>query len=85
MEPVGEIINTKQLRTGMGTLIRRVGEGRSFLVLHRSKPVFRVIPHDNPGRQMPPLDKDPVFALGALGKSTDGLDSKDHDRLLYGR
>jgi len=85
MEPVGEIINTKQLRTGMGAVIRRVGEGRSVLVLHRSKPVFRLVPHDGPVQPLPPLDGDPVFALGALGRSTDGFGSKDHDHFLYGR
>jgi antitoxin (DNA-binding transcriptional repressor) of toxin-antitoxin stability system len=85
MNPPGQIINTKQLRTGMGTVIRRVGEGRSFLVLHRSKPVFRLVPHDGPQTVTAPLEHDPVFTMGALGRCKDGLDSSSHDKVLYGR
>ena len=40
------IIGMKELRTNTGEITRRVQAGESFLVMSRSKPVFKVSPVD---------------------------------------
>lgn len=79
------IINTKQLRQNLARIVRQAREGKRYLVLHRSRPAFALIPPPGSPVPLPPLEKDPLFRLGALGKSTDGLTAADHDRLLYGK
>jgi len=32
-----------------------------------------------------PLEDDPIYRAGALGKSRDGLRAADHDRDLFGK
>jgi antitoxin (DNA-binding transcriptional repressor) of toxin-antitoxin stability system len=84
MKAAIETINTKQLRNGLGNIIERVRRGASFLVLHRSRPAFQIVPPtDRPG-SLPPLESDPIYRAGALGESKDGLRASDHDRVLYG-
>ena len=65
-------------------IIRRIGEGQRFLVLYRSKPTFELIPPQAAAYPLPPLEKDPIFHLGPLGKSNDCASAADHDRFLYG-
>jgi prevent-host-death family protein len=81
---VEKTINTKELRATLADVVRRARKGERFLVIHRSKPAFRLIPVD-PGEQpLPPLEEDPLYGSPALGESRDGLSSKDHDAVLYG-
>jgi len=84
MNAASEIINTKQLRLELPRIIRRIAEGQRYLVLHRSKPTFEIIPHRSEAAPLPPLEQDPLFRLGPLGNSTDGASATDHDRFLYG-
>lgn len=84
MNAAVEIINTKQLRSDLPRIIRRIGEGQKYLVLHRSKPTFELVPLDTDARPMPPLERDPLFRLGPVGSSSDGSTAADHDRHLYG-
>ena len=84
MNTNSEIISTKQLRLELPRIIRRIGEGRRYLVLHRSKPTFELIPHRANPAPLPPLELDPLFQAGSLGKSTDGASAAEHDRFLYG-
>ena len=84
MNIASEIINTKQLRLELPRIIRRIAEGQRYLVLHRSKPTFEIIPHRAASVPLPPLEHDPLFRLGDLGESTDGASAADHDRFLYG-
>jgi antitoxin (DNA-binding transcriptional repressor) of toxin-antitoxin stability system len=79
-----QIINTKQLRLELPRIMRRIAEGQRYLVLHRSSPAFEIIPPSSNPQQFPPLEEDPIMQLGSLGKSTDGVSSADHDKLLYG-
>ena len=81
-----ETINTKQLRTGLGSIIERVRRGASFLVLHRSRPAFQIVPPtDRPG-SLPSLESDPIYRAGALGQSKDGLAcSRSRSSVLYRR
>lgn len=80
-----ETINTKQLRTGLGRIIERARRGASFLVLHRSRPAFQIVPPDVGAVVLPPLEKDPLYRAEAVGRSKDGLRAAEHDRVLYGR
>lgn len=43
------IVGLKELREHMETYIGRVEKGRSFTVVRRSRPVFRVVPVDEWG------------------------------------
>jgi antitoxin (DNA-binding transcriptional repressor) of toxin-antitoxin stability system len=85
MKAATETINTKQLRTGLGRIIERARRGASFLVLHRSRPAFQIIPATALHGPLPPLENDPLYRAGRLGRSKDGLRAADHDRLLYRR
>ena len=85
MKTATETINTKQLRTGLGRIIERARRGASFLVLHRSRPAFQIVPPEARHGSLPPLDADPVFHAEALGRSKDGLRAADHDSVLYRR
>jgi antitoxin (DNA-binding transcriptional repressor) of toxin-antitoxin stability system len=85
MKGAVETINTKQLRTGMGRIIERVRRGASFLVLHRSRPAFQIVPPTVKAGSLPPLESDPIYRAKALGRSKDGLRASDHDKVLYRR
>ena len=85
MKAAVETINTKQLRNGLGRIIERVRLGTSFLVLHRSRPAFQIVPPGTKAGSLPPLESDPVYRARALGRTGDGLRAADHDRLLYRR
>jgi antitoxin (DNA-binding transcriptional repressor) of toxin-antitoxin stability system len=85
MKGAVETINTKQLRTGLGNIIERVKRGASFLVLHRSRPAFQIVPPNARPGSLPALESDPIYRANALGRSKDGLCAADHDSLLYRR
>jgi prevent-host-death family protein len=82
---VDKTINTKDLRTSMAEVVRRVRKGERFLVLHRSRPAFRLVPVEASDREELPLEDDPMYRAPALGASRDGSTSKDHDLVLYGK
>ncbi|MDO8183629.1 MAG: hypothetical protein Q7T49_01405 [bacterium] len=44
---VEKIINLKELRENADTYINAVAKGRSFLVMRKSKPIFRLSPVDS--------------------------------------
>jgi prevent-host-death family protein len=77
-------VSTKQLRAEMGRIVEAARRGESYLVLHRSRPAFRIVPPDDSGAEQLPLAKDPAYALGALGRSSDGRTAAEHDAMLYG-
>ena len=85
MKAAVETINTKQLRTSLGQIIERVRRGTSFLVLHRSRPAFQIVPPSARPGSLPALEHDPIYRAKALGRSKDGLRAADHDRILYRR
>lgn len=81
-----KVINTSELRNSLPEIIRRVRRGDRFTVVYRSRPAFRLVPVGDPAS--PPdleLSDDPLYRAKALGRSTDGLTSRDHDTILYGR
>lgn len=76
-------INVKTLRQEMRRIIGRVKRGEHFTVLYRSRPAFRIVPlHGEVAIGRP--EDDALFCAEAVGRSTDGLTSADHDRVLYG-
>ena len=78
-------INAKELRNSLPDVVRRVRQGQTFTVLYRSRPAFRVVPLNDPAEdELPALEEEPLYRATAVGESTDGLSSEDHDALLYG-
>lgn len=79
-------INAKQLRASLPEIVRRVRQGESFTVLYRSRPAFRLVPPDHaPADHAVVLEDEPLYRAEAVGRSTDGHTSRDHDAILYGR
>ena len=78
-------INTKELRASLPKIVEGVKRGENFTVLYRSRPAFRIVPLNDYDRVSSPLSKDPLYHAGALGESSDGLESVDHDSVLYGK
>lgn len=82
---MAETINAKQLRQRLSEIVSRVRRGERFTVLYRSRPAFRLVPlEDHDAIVDAPLEDDPVYEAEALGRSTDGHTSRDHDEMLYG-
>ncbi len=77
-------INTKELRSSLSAIVESVKRGEHYTVLYRSRPAFRIVPLDDEERVSYPLAKDPLYKAEAVGESSDGLTSADHDSLLYG-
>lgn len=77
-------MNTKELRSSLSAIVESVKHGEHFTVLYRSRPAFRIAPLDDEDRAAYPLAKDPLYKADAVGESSDGLSSADHDSLLYG-
>jgi prevent-host-death family protein len=78
-------INAKELRASLPQIVRRVRQGGRFTVLYRSRPAFRLVPiTGGEDEGMVPLAEDPLFGADAVGQSSDGLSSRDHDAVLYG-
>lgn len=78
-------INAKKLRASLPDIVRRTRRGERFVVLYRSRPAFQVVPVDEDAVSAEmPFEEDSLFGAEAVGRSTDGLTSRGHDRVLYG-
>ena len=78
-------INAKELRASLPRIVERVRKGERFTVLYRSRPALRLVPVSDEALGSTPLDDDPLYRGKAVGASSDGLSSQDHDRTLYGK
>ena len=76
-------INVNTLRRELGQIVERVGKGEGFTVLHRSRPVFRIVPIDG-SLALGRVEDDPLYEADAVGISNDGRSAANHDRVLYG-
>lgn len=76
-------INAKELRASLPKLVEQVRKGARFTVIYRSRPAFRIVPVDDATQAQSPLEADPLFHAGPVGRSVDGLAAADHDALLY--
>ena len=80
---MAKVINSTTLREDLQEILTRARRGERFTVLYRSQPVCQIVPFDPDQRLLGPLEDDPLFQAEALGCSTDGRSSEDHDAILY--
>ncbi len=78
-------ISAKELRASLPKVVERVRRGERFTLLYRSRPALRLVPVSEDTLGDVPLSDDPLYRADAVGASSDGLTSEDHDRVLYGR
>lgn len=78
-------INAKELRATLPDVVERVRRGASFTVIYRSRPAFQIVPVNESVRVRTSLVDDPLYHAPAVGSSTDGFTSSDHDAIIYGR
>jgi len=79
------VINAKELRRRLPDVVGRVKKGARFTVLYRSRPAFEIVPVDAGSIPQDKLENDSLYHAPALGRSRDGLNSRDHDTVLYGK
>ena len=82
---MSKVINAKTLRNRMASIVERVRKGDRFTVLYRSRPAFQIVPVGSDGLELGRLEDDPLYQAEAVGRSTDGLTTADHDAILYGK
>jgi antitoxin (DNA-binding transcriptional repressor) of toxin-antitoxin stability system len=78
------IINAKTLRASLPRIVERVWRGERFTVRYRSRPALRLVPVTDEALAEVPLEQDPLYRAEAVGTSSDGRSSEDHDEILYG-
>jgi len=78
------VINAKELRASLPSVVRRVRSGERFTVIYRSRPAFQIVPLDSVRPSDSPLEADPLFRAEAVGRSRDGRSASEHDASLYG-
>lgn len=78
-------INAKTLRASLPRVVARVRKGARYTVLYRSRPAFLIVPIDTAATPERPAAEDALYKAKAVGASSDGRTSADHDAALYGR
>ncbi len=78
-------INAKRLRATLPDVVKRVRKGTRFTVIYRSRPAFQIVPVNDAGDASVALTDDPIYRAEAVGSSTDGRTSTDHNAILYPR
>ena len=78
-------ISAKELRATLPRIVERVRKGDHYTVLYRSRPAFRLVPVTPEIEDVGPIEEDPLFQAPALGRTTDGQSSADHDDFLYSK
>jgi antitoxin (DNA-binding transcriptional repressor) of toxin-antitoxin stability system len=78
-------INAKRLRATLPDVVERVRKGTRFTVIYRSRPAFQIVPVNDAGDEPIALADDPLYRATAVGSSSDGRTSTDHDSILYPR
>ena len=79
------LINAKELRASLPTVVGKVRRGERFTVLYRSRPAFQVVPVDAVPDVAGDLESDSLYRAKPLGRSTDGKSAAGHDAILYGK
>jgi prevent-host-death family protein len=77
------IINVKKLRASLPEVMKRVRQGGRFTVIYRSRPAFQIIPVNDTGSLMAPLEKDTLYRAKPVGRSMDGRSAANHDALIF--
>ena len=78
-------INAKTLRASLPRVVARVRKGARYTVIYRSQPAFLIVPLDATTQPSGPAAEDTLYRAEAVGASSDGRASTDHDAVLYGR
>ncbi len=78
------VIDVKQLRASLASVVRGVREGARITVTYGSRPLFEIVPLASASRDESPLETDPLFRAKSVGRSRDGRPAADHDAVLYG-
>jgi prevent-host-death family protein len=78
-------ISAKELRATLPKIVDRIRKGDQYTVIYRSRPAFRLVPVAAENEAVGPIDEDPLLHAPALGRTSDGRTSADHDELLYGK
>lgn len=79
------LINAKELRASLPSVVERVRRGARFTVVYRSRPAFHVIPIEATTAGTGDLKGDSLYQAKALGRSTDRRAAADHDKILYSK
>jgi prevent-host-death family protein len=79
------LINAKELRATLPSVVDKVRRGARYTVVYRSRPAFQLIPVDDQPARAANIAGDPLYRAGALGRSTDGRTAADHDQILYAK
>jgi antitoxin (DNA-binding transcriptional repressor) of toxin-antitoxin stability system len=77
------LINAKELRASLPSVVERVRRGARFTVLYRSRPAFHVIPVEATEAGPGDIGSDPLYRAKPVGRSTDRRTAAEHDQLLY--
>jgi antitoxin (DNA-binding transcriptional repressor) of toxin-antitoxin stability system len=77
-------INAKRLRASLPEVVERVRKGTRFTVIYRSRPAFQIVPVEQAAETVP-LEADPLYRAGPVGRSEDGRRAAEHDEILYRR
>jgi antitoxin (DNA-binding transcriptional repressor) of toxin-antitoxin stability system len=72
-------INATRLRAMLPDLVERVRTGTCFTVMYRSRPAFQIVPVNHAEHASVSLTRDTIYRADAVGSSTDGRTSADHD------
>jgi prevent-host-death family protein len=80
--PMERIINVNELRATLPKIVESVRQGNQFVVRHRGRPAFRIVPIESEAPEVLPLKDDPLYHADAVGESSDGLSAADHDDIL---
>jgi antitoxin (DNA-binding transcriptional repressor) of toxin-antitoxin stability system len=78
-------ISAKELRATLPKIVDRIRRGDQYTVIYRSRPAFRLIAVTPESGAVGRVDEDPLFQAPALGRTSDGRSSADHDEILYGK
>ena len=76
-------INAKELRASLPKVVEQVRKGARFTVIYRSRPAFQIVPVGDTAGVYGPLEADPLFRAGPVGRSRDGRSAAEHDAVLY--
>jgi len=71
------------LRKDFAGIVERLRKGDRFTVFYRDRPAFQIIPVGPKELEAGALEDDSLYRAEAVGSSTDGLTSVDHDSVLY--
>ncbi len=75
--------NAKRLRASVPGLVERARRGARFIVSDRSGPASQIAPLRDTTDEPIPLADAPLYRAIAVGVSSDGRCSTDHDAVLY--